>query len=99
MMEFSTLVGLLDGVFLHTNYIKTVGIVYHPCQTAGTQSEAAYGRRMTVEGASYREGHKVRVQCSYCGEEMVAGSMSGKMTTQHGRAAEERWSCITSATG
>ena len=39
---FSTLVGLFDRVGLWTNVGKKVGMVYHPCQTAGTQLEVAY---------------------------------------------------------
>ena len=48
---FSTLVGLFDRVGLKNNVGKTVGMVCHPCQATGTQSEAAYGRRMT--GGNY----------------------------------------------
>ena len=51
---FSTLVGLFDRVILRTNFGKTVGMVCRPCQVAGNQSEAAYGRWMTGEGPSYR---------------------------------------------
>ena len=47
---------------------------------------------MKGEGPSYRERHKVRVQCRKCGEEMAAGSLAGYRMTQHGRAVEER--CI-----
>ena len=53
--EFITLVGLFDRVSLRTNVGKTAGMVFFPCQAAGTQSEVAYGRRMTGEGPSYRE--------------------------------------------
>ena len=55
---FSTLVGLFGRVGLRNNFGKTVGMVCPPCQVAGTQLEAAYGRRMTVEGPSYRERQK-----------------------------------------
>ena len=44
---FSTLVGLFDKVGLQNNFGKTVRMVYRPCQVAGTQLEAAYGRQMT----------------------------------------------------
>ena len=70
---FSTLVGLFDWVGLRTNAGKTVGMVCCPCQAVGTQSEAAYGRRMTGEGPSYWERQKGRVQCRECGEEMATG--------------------------
>ena len=51
---FSTLVGLFDRVGLSINFRKTVGMVCCPCQAVGTQLEAAYERRMTVEGPLYR---------------------------------------------
>ena len=97
--EFSTLVGLFDRVGMWTNYGKTVGIVFRLCQEAGTQSESAYRRRITGEGPSYRDRHKVRVQCRECGKEMATGSLAGHRTTQHGKAAEEIWIWKTSATG
>ena len=53
--EFSTLVRLFDRVDLLTNVGKTVGMVCRPCQAAGTQSEATYGKNMTGYGPYYRE--------------------------------------------
>ena len=52
---FFILVDLFDRVGLRTNVRKTVGMVCHPFQATGTQSEAAYGQQMTGEGASYQE--------------------------------------------
>ena len=60
---------------------------------------AAYGRKMTVEGPAYRERQKERVQCGECRKEMAAGLLASHRVTQHGRAAEERWSWEASATG
>ena len=51
---FSTLVGLFDIVGLRNNVRKTVGMVCYPCQAAGNQSEAAYGRWMMGEVPYYR---------------------------------------------
>ena len=51
------------------------------------------------EGPSYRERQKGQVQFRECGEEMMSGSMEGHIKTQHVQAAEERWSCTTSAMG
>ena len=96
---FITLVGLFDRVGLRTNSGKTVGMVCRPCQAVGTQLEAAYGRRMTGEGPSYRERHKGRVQCRECGEEIAARSLAGHRMTQHGQAAEERRRWKTSTMG
>ena len=53
--KFYTLVGLFDRVGLRKNVGKTVFMVYRPCHAAGNQSEAAYGRRITVEEPKYRE--------------------------------------------
>ena len=96
---FNTPVGLFDRVGLRTNIEKTVGMVCRPCQAAGNQLEAAYGRRITGEGPTYREQQKGRVQCGECGEEMEAGSVTGQNMTQHGGAAETRRSWKTSAMG
>ena len=48
---------------LQKNVGKTASMVRRPCQAAGTQSEAAYGRKMTGEGPTYREQQKERVEC------------------------------------
>ena len=65
---FNTLVGLFDRVGLRTNFGKTVGMVCRPFQAADNQSGAAYGRRITREGPTYRERQKGRVPCRDCGE-------------------------------
>ena len=52
---FNTLVGLFDRVGLRTNVEKTVEMVCRSCQTAGNQSDAAYGRQIMGEGPTYRE--------------------------------------------
>ena len=70
---FSTLIGLFYWVGLRKNIGKTAGMVCHLCQAAGTQSEAAYERRVTGAGLSYRERQQLRVKCSECGEEMSLG--------------------------
>ena len=81
---------------LRTNLGKTVGMVYRLCQAAGTQSEVAYGRRMTGEGPSYQEHQRGRVHCKECGEEMALGSLAGHIRTQRGRAVEGRrsWAAV-----
>ena len=61
--KFNALVGLFDRVGLHTNVEKTVGMVCHPCQAAGNITQAAYRRRCTGEGKSYRERQRDRVEC------------------------------------
>ena len=52
---FNDLVGLFDRVGLQTNIGKTVSMVCRPCQAAGKQLEAAYGRNMTGERPAYQE--------------------------------------------
>ena len=44
---FDTLVGSFKRVGLRTNVGNTVSMVCRPCQAAGTQSVAAYRRKMT----------------------------------------------------
>ena len=90
--DFSTLVGLFDRVNLRTNVKKIVGMICHPCQATGTQSENAYGRRMMGEGPSYQERQMGRVQCKECGEEMALGFPAGHMQTNYGREVEGRQS-------
>ena len=91
---FNTLVGLFGRVGLQTNFGKTVGMVYHPCQAVGDISEVAYGRRVTGEGPTYRERLKVQVLCGACGELWAAGSLTSHLLTQHGslKEARRRWS-------
>ena len=89
--DFITLVSLFNRVGLKTNFRKTVGMVFCPCQAAGMQLEAAYVRRMTVEGPSYWERQRIRIQCKEYGEEMELGSLAGHMQKQHGKSVEGRW--------
>ena len=51
---FDTLVSLFERMGLRTNVGKKVSMVCRPCQAAGNQLEAAYGRGMTGEGSTYR---------------------------------------------
>ena len=90
--DFDTLVSLFERVGLRTNVGKKVRMVYRPCQAAGTQSAASYGRKMTGEGPTYGERQKELVQCGECGKETAAGLLASHRVTQHGQAAEERWS-------
>ena len=71
--EFYTLVSLFERVSLRTNLKKKLSMVCRPCQAEGAQLEAAYGRKMTGEGPTYRESQKGRVQCGDCGKEMAEG--------------------------
>ena len=95
---FNALVSLFEQVGLQTNVRKTVSMVFRPCQAAGTQSEAAYRRKMTGEGPIYRERQKERVECGECGKDMVAGSLASHQMTQHVHAKEERWIWEASST-
>ena len=52
---FISSVGLFERVGLKTNVRNKVVMVCDIFQAAGTQSEAADGRRMTVAGNSYWE--------------------------------------------
>ena len=98
---FNTLVGLFDKVGLQKNVGKTVGMVCHLCQETGNLSEAAYGRRVTGEGPTYRDRLKGQVECGACGEFLAEGYLSSHIMTQHGRVAETRqqWSTPAAGTG
>ena len=96
---FNTLIGLFDRVGLHTNFGKTVGMVFHPCQAAGNLNTEAYGRRVTGMGPMYREGLKGQVVCGECREMLALGFLSSHLMTQHGRAAGRRWKWSTPYAG
>ena len=87
---FNALVGLFDRVGLQTNVRKIVDMVCHPCQAAGNITMAAYGRRNTGEGLSYRERQRDQVACKECGEQLAVGSLSSCMMNQHGKVAGQR---------
>ena len=40
---------------------------------------------MIGEGTSYRDKQRVQLQCAEWGEEMVVGSLTVHMQTQHGK--------------
>ena len=84
---FNALVGLFDRVGLQKNVGKTVGMVCHPCQVAGKMTQAAYGRRLTGEGNSYRELQRDWVECEECGEQLAFSSLSSHLMTRHGKSA------------
>ena len=98
-VAFNALVCLFDSVGLHTNTGKTVGMVCHPCQAAGNLTTAAYGRRITREGQSYRERLRNQVACRECGEILAVSSLLSHLMTQHGRATGRRQQWTTPAEG
>ena len=88
---FNALVVCFDRLGLRTNVGKTVSMVCHPCQaTVGNITQAAYGRRLTGEGKSYKERQHEQVECVECGEQLAVGSMSIHLMTRHGKAARRR---------
>ena len=96
---FNALVGLFDRMGLQTNFRNTVSMVCHPCQSAGNLTTAAYGRRITGEGQSYKERLREQVVCKECGELLAVGSLLSHLMTQHGRAEGRRRQWTTLATG
>ena len=69
------------------------------CQVAGTQSEAAYGRRATGARPSYQDRQRVWGQCTECREDMALMSLTVHMQTQHGKEAFGRQNWETTPTG
>ena len=96
---FNALVSLFERVGLQKNVGNTVSMVCRPCQVAGNQPEAAYGRNMTGEGPTYRERQEERVECGEWGKEMAEGSLASHGMKQHRKAKEEQRSWEASATG
>ena len=76
---FNDLVGLFDRGGLQTNVGKTFGMVCHPCPAARNITQAAYRRKLTGEGRSYRERQRERVECEECGKQLAIGSMSSHL--------------------
>ena len=74
-------------------------MVCHPFQAAGNQTEAAYRRRITGEGPTYRERQEGRVHFRECREDMAAVSMASHMMTLNGQVVEAQRIWITLATG
>ena len=85
-VAFSTLVGMFDLVGMRKNIGKTVEMVCHLCQAAGTQFEAAYERKMTGAGLSYQERQKVILQCLECRENMELRSRTFHLYMQNGKS-------------
>ena len=83
--DFTTLVGLFDRVGLQTNVGKTVSMTCRPCPEAGNQLEVAHGRKMTVEGLTYLERKRERVECRDFGKGVAAGSLDTHQMAQHGK--------------
>ena len=97
---FNALVGLFDRVGLRKNVGKTVSMVCHPFRVmAGNITQAAYSRRLTGEGNSYKERKRDRVECAECGEQLAAVSISIPLMTQHVKLAGRRrqWTTQTEA--
>ena len=71
---------------LETNLEKTKYLVCTHRYIWGKWSEAAYKRRSTGEGATFRERKQVRVSCTLCRVTVAALSLKGHMLRQHGRS-------------
>ena len=61
--------------------------------------EAAYGRRFTGGGPTYRERLKGQFECRESGNLLAAVSLTSHLMTQHGRVAETRRRWSTPAAG
>ena len=87
---FSTLLGLFYRLGLNNNVYKAVEMVvrlcqavFRLCQAVGTQSEAAYGRRIMGTGTLYWEKQQDRIQCTEYREYLALGFLAGHMQEQH----------------
>ena len=69
---------------LKTNTTKTQALNCTPGHMAGPESSPAYKRRQEGTGDSFRERQRRRVECSQCGKDLAAGSLSVHVQTQHG---------------
>ena len=53
--EINMLMGLLNRARIQTNYCKTLGMIFQPCHTFGSQLDDVYTRRMTEVSPLYWE--------------------------------------------
>ena len=81
--EFENITGLFDRVGIWTKIGNTIGMLCCTYRMVRTHSEAAYKRRMIVEGITYRARKSLRVQCPYCGAEMEAGLLAFHQQIKH----------------
>ena len=83
-LAFDHLTGIFDQVGLWANVLKTMGVVYRPCQSSGVRADDAYTRWMIGEWWGFKERQRKRVLCPECGGEMAKGSLVTHFQTQHG---------------
>ena len=72
---FDTLTGLFDWLGLNKNVLKTVCMVFHPCQAVGIRADEGYARRMTGVERNYKERQRERFICPNCGKYLARGSL------------------------
>ena len=94
---FKNLTALFEIVGLWIKVGKMVGMICRPFWVSRTKIETAYKQRTTGEGLTYRVRQRVREQCLYCVEEMVAGSLAVHQQTQHGvdLGGKRQWEILT----
>jgi Zn ribbon nucleic-acid-binding protein len=83
-MAITRLAELFERMGLKTNTTKTQALNCTPGHITGPESSPAYKRRQEGTGDSFRERQRRRVECSQCGKDLAAGSLSVYMQTQHG---------------
>jgi hypothetical protein len=79
---------ILTGLFLRvgfwTNTTKTKTMTCLPGHIRTLLSSAAYKRRLTGQGDSYRQRKCQKVDCPECSKELSMGSLQQHLQTQHG---------------
>ena len=71
---------------MYTNLDKTKNLVCTPGYIWGKWSEAAYKRRASKEGETFRERKPVRISFTVCGVTVSASSLKGHMDRQNFRS-------------
>ena len=79
-------VAMFRQMVLVNNLYKTKALVCTPGYIWGKLSDAAYKRRATGEGETFRERKQARVSCTLCRVTVTAFSLKGHMLSQHDRS-------------
>ena len=85
------LADILRRVGLESNPIKTKTMTCLPVGTTTSLSNAAYTRRTTGEGPTYRERLSDEVQCPECGKSLARSSLPLHRRRQHGLEPPPTW--------
>jgi hypothetical protein len=81
---FTVLVDMFARVGLRTNTEKTQVMICTPGFIRTYYSTAAYKRKLSHQGDTYRQRKRRRTTCATCGKDLAEGSLLSHVRSQHG---------------